>query len=376
MPSPDTAAVIGYLVLVATGIVFSLSQRDDLRSKSRWIVWFPVIFFVAICFGIVFYFDAWHYVWKIGWRALFLSVHSTLSSSYPNILRDISFPAILAYLEWRRQRSKYPSITKWAQEMTNSWDPIRKDALVLFAVFFFGVFFSNVYVAINEKPEFSSTELLAYSYGVVVGLGGGTSPVSLPPSLPSQSGFWIDADGDIITCVPIPPKQPLGSTLVSRLPAPKTVVYSKNGKEIVRVQTTGGMEQNVGQLTDYEDTGLLLVSDKATIVPHPASLDFGDATLSVPVLTMDSPTIGSTVFVLGVEVDVAAFVAVAEGRVQRYGIGTFSTSIPFKSTYLGAPVFNSSGEIVGIVQQSQSTVSVIPSISIRNFLSKRGKVGK
>ena len=375
---PDTWAVVTYFALVALGITFSVCQRDDLRSRSRWIVWFPIPFFVAICFGIVFYFDAWYYVWKVASRALFLSVHSTLSSSYPNILRDISFPAILAYLEWRRRRSKYPSITKWAQEMTNSWDPIRKDALVLFALFFLGVFFSNVYVAINEKAEFSSSELLAYAYGVVVGIGGGgpPSPASFPPHVPSQSGFWIDADGDLVTWVGIPPKPPIADrgTLVSRRPAPKTVVYNRGGKEVGRVETTGGIEQSVGHLTSYEDTGLLLISDKGTIAPHPPVLPFGDATLSVPRLTMDWPAIGSTVFVLGVETDVGTFVAVAEGHIQRYGVGTFSTSIPFKSTYLGAPVFNSFGEIIGIVEGSQITVNVIPSSSIRSFLSKQGKV--
>lgn len=77
--------------------------------------------------------------------------------------------------------------------------------------------------------------------------------------------------------------------------------------------------------------------------------------------------------------------AVVEGQVQRLGysgeagrIGTrIFTSIPFKPTLVGSPVFDKYEQIVGIVGEEDSTseIVVIPTVYIRRILKFGGIEG-
>jgi S1-C subfamily serine protease len=313
---------------------------------------------------------------RILFRALSLSVHSSFGTTYTAILRDISI-AVYVLL---RQRSRHRSSRNWFRAMKKEWKDNLRDGVYAVLVWFVGMTLYNVSIAMHENRVFSAQDIEDYGYGLAVSIANDSNK---PTTI--GTGFWVNEKGYMVTCTH---KLKNGVPGTSELGVGSLLAPLLTGKLLT---VAAGFRYARGTLVSYDDeTGLALFFVKES--PFQMTMHmFADAqdikthkverTIEkcyVADVSREGIQVGDKIFLVGVEDENGSpALNTAEGQIERLGADTSSkarflrihTSIPFKPTYWGSPVLNASEQVVGIVGDSTDQAVVIPAQYILELLT-------
>ena len=317
--------------------------------------------------------------WAVLCRAWERMVHITLGTTTVGLL----VPVLVFVVVRAGWRMRQPTHRQWWLAIIDDWKEITRDGVCAFAAILIILFIWNIYRVEHEKPVLTSRQMAEYVNGTILAISNDQSFVGsgkYPPAV--GVGFWVSTNGYALTCMRQfhVPTQTNVNVLVPLFPIP-------NGT-LVHVATAFYNTPSFKWGYDPETGMLLLWVPNNPFQIHPAAgimnskigtIDGVVEKHKVPAICKTLTPVGETIYLVCIdtEEELERNIRVIEGRVE--GLGTdascyyrfirIHTSIPFKPIYLGAPLVNVSGEVVGIVADSKSSQTVvIPSIYFSELL--------
>jgi hypothetical protein len=234
----------------------------------------------------------------------------------------------------------------------NFWEGILwllSPALALWLVCF-------VYYFVWLPPEiFSPHEIADFSQHIVVAIGN-------DQGITIGTGVWVDSTGVVATCV----SHKYSSVKIGTLtPGPSCASLSPNSFVCV----AGGVLRTPGLRGYYDrETGIAVivfihysVSGSVKLNPTTPNVNLVKEISIVPNLSKSSIAVGDPIFLAGVEDDSqlgnVPVINSQQASVTRLNVDIsvrgrdqrIYTSLPFKNSYLGAPILNASEDVVGLV---------------------------
>ncbi len=265
--------------------------------------------------------------------------------------------------------------------MKEHWNEDIKNVLASAGIWWLLVFIYQLIVMLPEK--FSGEQIHDFSQGVVVSIASNNNDNSL-----IGTGFWIDKKGYIMTC-----SDPQRADVVLNNSMFKIGVIFPPLLTGKMLTVAGGVGYTFGEIVYYDyETGIYIIrvynnpfmrtqhmfaeaENKETHQKEGTTEKYW-----VPSLSNDIVNENSQLFLAALEPGEQGLPAInfIEGRIVRLGANLSSkkhlriyTDMPFKTSYRGAPVLDTTKSIVGIVCSASETSSVlVPSQYILDAITK------
>ena len=294
--------------------------------------------------------------------------------------------------------------------MRDQWNKSGKYQFFSIIIVYSVVFCFSIIYESHQKPTFSAQQIADYGYGIVVAITDPNSnqnegPVfhtngidfsvnfELDPSKTHttrvfRTGFWVTTNGCVCTCGIENPKEGLvvgiASPLKPKESGPLVRIYSSsvvyNGvltgyvrsdntcffyapsnpferKDHISTEVSSGMTIEHIELENY----------KVPIFGTTTNLSIGDA---LYFMGCDSEGDGA----ITVRLIKTAIESMSHELIGGEWRSRIKTSAQYEASYVGAPVFNDSKELVGIVGDDTNGITIIPSESILSALPLTTKI--